>query len=95
MRHVLAAISATCLTGCATVVPAVLEFPAVPASLQQPCAELQTVNTVERKMSDVLIVVSKNYAEYHKCSAQVTGWISWYNTNKEIHDKFKESKLEK
>jgi hypothetical protein len=42
-----------------------------------------------------LLVVSKNYAAYHQCAAQIAGWNSWYNTNKTIHDKFKESKLEK
>lgn len=95
MKHLIGAIGAAFLTGCSTVVPLSLEFPEAPPSLMQSCPKLQTVNSTERQLSDVLQVVTKNYAEYHQCAAQVSGWISWYNTNKTINEKFKEVKLEK
>ena len=42
-----------------------------------------------KKLSDVLLVVTKNYGQYNECSIRVDSWIEWYNQQKKIFDSVK------
>lgn len=74
------------LTAC-SYVPVSQSFPSVPESLTQPCQNLKEIPISTTKLSDVLSVVTTNYALYHDCRVEVESWNEWYNTQKKIHDK--------
>ena len=65
------------------------KFPNVPAELLQACPDLKTVDPNTTKLSDVVEVVSDNYATYYECKNQVDDWIEWYNTQKKIFESVK------
>lgn len=73
------------LVGC-TAVPVKRNFPQAPEMLQQDCPALQTVPVGTTKLSEVVSVVSTNYAQYHECSIKVESWRDWYNTQKKIFE---------
>ena len=73
------------LTGCVTV-SIKREFPKLPPSLEKSCSELTLINENTEKLSEVLHVVTANYAKYHECSILVTTWQEWYATQKQIFD---------
>lgn len=75
------------LAGC--VAPVERQFPKLPPSLEKPCENLELVAPGTEKLSDVLIVVTSNYAKYHECQIKVETWQSWYKTQKEIFDSVK------
>ena len=74
-----------CLIGTA---PVKRNFPEVPQELMETCPDLKTVPDTE-KLSDVLKVVTDNYAQYQECRIKVDTWIEWYKTQKSIFDSVK------
>lgn len=77
------------LAGCSTTVPVARKFPEIPDSFKNSCAPLTQVKEGTTKLSEVITVVSENYAEYHMCSDKVDMWIEWYKSQKEIFDSVK------
>lgn len=73
------------LAGCVGV-PVDRKFPNIPEGLKQPCADLQQVPTDNTKLSEMMIVVTSNYKEYHTCQIKVESWQEWYNTQKKIFE---------
>ena len=86
MKTVIVIIVSLLLAGCVT--PVKREFPAVPEQLMRKCPELLDVPAT-KKLSDVLVVVTKNYGQYNECGIKVDSWIDWYNKQKEIFDSVK------
>ena len=73
------------LAGCVGV-PIERKFPDTPESLKQPCVDLQTVPADNTKLSEMMIVVTTNYKEYHTCQIKVESWQEWYATQKKIFE---------
>ena len=76
------------LTGCIAT-PVKRTFPTIPASLNTPCEELVEIPKGTDKLSEVLLVVTKNYSLYHECKLKVVTWNDWYKQQKEIFDSVK------
>ena len=74
------------LTGCATVVPEVVNFPEPPgqASLTS-CINLQKLEE-SSKLSDISKIVASNYIRYYECSIKNDAWIEWYKTQKRLFE---------
>ena len=88
-RLIAVLIPLTILTGCDEGVPVTVKFPNVPAELLEACPDLKEVDPKTTKLSEVISVVTDNYAEYHECRLKVDDWIVWYKTQKSIFDKIK------
>lgn len=73
------------LVGCVGV-PIERKFPGIPETLKQECPDLQTVPADNTKVSELMIVVTANYKEYHACQIKVESWLEWYNTQKKIFE---------
>lgn len=86
MKRILFLVPVLLLTGCLTSVPVKQKFPEVPQELVEACPDLQTVNDTN-KLSEVLKVVTDNYAQYQECRIKVDTWVEWYKTQKEIYNK--------
>lgn len=86
MKYLLIAVL---LTGCSTTVTVHQKFPSVPDDLKQACPELKLVDESTTKLSDVVSVVSDNYATSKECKIRVDSWIEWYNTQKKIYESVK------
>ena len=76
------------LTGCITV-PVDREFPKIPPSLQTGCPTLGEVPTNTTKLSEVLVVVTNNYALYQECQVKINTWQSWYKEQQRIFNSVK------
>ncbi len=76
------------LAGCLST-PVKRTFPEVPKEVMQACPDLKTVEEGTTKLSEVLKVVTANYAQYHECKITVDAWIEWYTTQKDIFDSVK------
>lgn len=76
------------LAGCFKTVPVARNFPAVPAELQQRCADLHKTPD-STQLSDVVKTVTKNYSLYHDCRARNDAWIEWYDAQKKIFEEVK------
>lgn len=76
------------LTGCLFKQPVPIKqvWPDVPKELIEACPDLKQVDPKTDKLSDIITVVSENYATYYDCKAKVDDWIIWYNGQKKIHD---------
>lgn len=85
MRKILILASTLFVSCCASVVPVSVPFPTPPKVLLQRCDDLNTLQP-EPKLSDLMIVVTKNYTKYHVCKEKEAAWASWYSTQKSIHD---------
>lgn len=74
------------LTGCATAVPEVANFPEPPgqASLTS-CADLQKLEEFS-KLSDISKTIANNYTKYYECSIKNDAWIEWYKTQKRLFE---------
>ena len=72
------------LTACVSV-PVERKFPAVPEELKQQCSKLEEVPSTN-KLSEVLVVITNNYALYHECALKVETWNEWYKTQKKIFE---------
>lgn len=77
------------LAGCSTTVPVKRNFPSVPDELIVACPELKEVAEGTTKLSEVLVVVTDNYASYKECQIKVDLWVEWYKTQKKIFDEVK------
>ncbi|CAB4130311.1 hypothetical protein UFOVP116_375 [uncultured Caudovirales phage] len=73
------------LQACQSTVSVKIPFPSVPDKLLVECPPLATLDTGNTKLSELMLVVSKNYAEYHKCSAKMQAWIGWYHDNSKLN----------
>ena len=85
MKYTLTLAIAFLLTACVAV-PVERNFPAVPEDLKQQCSKLQEVPKDVTKLSEVLLVVTNNYALYHECALKVETWNEWYKTQKKIFE---------
>lgn len=85
LKFILVLISCLILSGCVgqTSLP---KFPDIPEGLQTSCPDLDPVKDNERKLSEVLKVVSGNYEKYHECNAKVLTWMDWYDSQKKIYE---------
>jgi len=73
------------LAGCVTT-PVVREFPAIPPSLQTTCPELIIITEANPQFSQVLTVVTENYALYNECRALSQAWQQWYSEQRTIFE---------
>lgn len=85
MKKALALILSLALVGCVGV-PVERKFPGVPETLKQSCPDLQTVAEDNTKVSELMIIVTSNYKEYHTCQIRVESWQEWYETQKKIFE---------
>ena len=74
------------LSGCSFLLPVTSKFPDVPEDLIAKCNDLLLVKEDTTKLSEVLVVVTKNYSQYHECSSKVNSWNEWYTKQKNIHE---------
>jgi len=76
------------LCGCLATTPVSVKqpWPEVPNELKEACPDLKKVDDSTTKLSEVLEVVTDNYAEYKECKLKVDNWIEWYNTQKKIYE---------
>jgi hypothetical protein len=88
MKSLFLIITTSLLLGC-TAVPVERHFPALPKSLTQECPDLLLVPKNTVKLSEVLIVVTTNYSQYHQCRLVVESFQQWYTTQKEIFETIK------
>lgn len=88
MKKLLALIPIVMLTGCLNT-PVNRHFPDAPTDLKTACPGLQQVDPATTKLSEVITVVTDNYAQYHECRIKVDLWIEWYTTQKQIFDSVK------
>ena len=84
MKKLALLISAILLTGCATNVPVVPKWPAVPAELLESCPDLKTVDPQNDKLSAIVDTVADNYKEYYTCKDKVSDWATWYKQQQEL-----------
>jgi uncharacterized lipoprotein YajG len=75
------------LTGCSAT-PVKRNFPDIPTSLAAACDPINEVPATT-KLSVVLTVVTKNYAQYQECAIKVDTWMAWYAEQKKIFDSVK------
>jgi hypothetical protein len=87
MKHLLIVAAALMLTGC-TATPVKRTFPDLPPALTTACDAIDEVPNT-KKLSVVLTVVTKNYAQYQECSIKVDTWRAWYNEQKKIFESVK------
>ena len=76
------------LSACVSV-PIERKFPSVPAEIQVPCVNLQTIDPATTKLSTVVDTVITNYAQYKECQVKTDSWINWYNDQKKIFESVK------
>jgi hypothetical protein len=74
------------LVGCTA--PVKRNFPDLPPALTTGCNAIDPVPDT-KKLSVVLTVVTKNYAQYQECSIKVDAWRAWYDEQKKIFDSVK------
>lgn len=84
MKHTIIAL-AILLTGCVSV-PVERNFPDAPPEIKQNCPKLEAVPTDTTRLSEVLVVVTNNYALYHECALKVETWNDWYKSQKKIFE---------
>jgi len=80
--------SALLLSACVSV-PVERRFPSVPAEIQTPCGNLQTIDPATTKLSVVVDSVVVNYTQYRECQAKTDSWIEWYTKQKQIFESVK------
>lgn len=87
MKKLILLLPIVLLSGCfATAVPVKRNFPAAPPELMAACPDLKKINEDVNQLSDVLRVVTDNYAQYKECQIKFDGWIEWYNSQKKIFE---------
>jgi hypothetical protein len=85
MKRLLILALAFALTGCLNT-PVSRHFPEVPEDLKTACPSLEQVDPNTTKLSEVIVVVTDNYTQYHECRVKVDAWIEWYKTQRAIFD---------
>jgi hypothetical protein len=88
MKKLLILLPTILLAGCLAT-PVKRTFPEVPQDLKVACPSLEQVDPATTKLSEVVRVVTDNYAQYHECRVKVDAWIEWYGTQKQIFDSVK------
>jgi hypothetical protein len=88
MKSLLIIITAIFLTGCVAT-PVKRNFPAVPAELIESCKELTKLKEDTTQISELLVVITENYSQYHECKIKNDLWIDWYKQQKQIFDSVK------
>lgn len=86
MKKLLLIVPVIMLAGCFGSAPIKQSFPGVPEDLLVACPDLKKVDPSVNKLSDIIDVVSDNYAQYYECKSKVDDWITWYNGQKKIYD---------
>jgi hypothetical protein len=87
MKKLLLILPLVLLVGCVAT-PVKRNFPQVPAELMESCPDLQQTSETT-KLSEVLKVVTDNYAQYHECRIKVDTWVDWYKSQKQIFESVK------
>lgn len=88
MNKIFLILPALFLSGCLLKDPVPIKqvWPDVPKELLEACPDLKKVDQKTTKLSDIIDVVSDNYAQYYDCKAKIDDWITWYNGQKEIYN---------
>ena len=87
MKRLVLLIPILLLAGCLSdPVPIKQVWPTVPKELLEACPDLKQVDPKVDKLSDIIDVVSDNYALYYDCKAKVDDWIVWYNGQQKIYN---------
>lgn len=88
MKYSIVLLSAFLLSGCLfnDPVPIKQVWPDVPKELLEACPDLKQVDPKTGKLSDIIDVVSDNYAQYYDCKAKVDDWVEWYKGQKKIYE---------
>ena len=89
MGKLLLIMSLLFLFGCSSFTPTERHWPARPADLKQVCPELKETPDDTTKLSEVIKVVTENYATYHECRIKMNAWIEWYDSQKLIFERVK------
>ena len=76
------------ISGCTTVVPVTPKFPEIPETLMKECPALEKLENGS-KLSDIAIIIAKNYSKYNECAIKHSGFIEWYNTQQKIYEELK------
>lgn len=84
MRYLILLLALTA-TACTTV-PVKQEFPDLPVELTFPCSQLETIDTPEVTLTELMKKVGSNYAKRHECAALVDSFHKWYSEQKKIFD---------
>ena len=71
------------LSACSTV-PVSIKFPEAPEELKKPCPMLEQANPQDPRLSNLLTVVTNNYATYYECKTTNDAWIRWYEDHQRI-----------
>ena len=74
------------LSGCFGTAPVKQPWPEVPADLIKACPNLKLVDPKTDKLSDIIDVVSDNYALYYDCKSKVDDWVEWYKGQQKIYN---------
>jgi hypothetical protein len=88
MKTIIVASLVILLSGCVTT-PVQRNFPDIPPSLRSGCEDLTLIDQGTDKLSEVLVVVTSNYAKYHDCQIKVETWQQWYKTQRDIFNSVK------
>jgi hypothetical protein len=86
MKNILLFCTVLLIAGCSTTVPVKQKFPEAPKTLTEKCPNLELIDKPTVLLSELILVITKNYMKYHECSAQVDGWNEWYQQQKKIFD---------
>ena len=88
MKKLLLILPVVLLTGCLfkDPVPVKQVWPDVPKELLEACPNLKLVDPNTSKLSDIIDVVSDNYAQYYDCKAKVDDWVEWYKGQQKIYN---------
>ena len=86
MKNILLFCIPLLFTGCMTTVPVKQHFPKAPDQLMEKCPPLDTIETPTVLLSELILVITKNYMKYHDCSNNVENWQEWYTKQKQVSD---------
>jgi len=91
MKRILILALIFCLTGCILfqTKPIERKFPDIPPELRESCPDLKLVDEKTDKFSEVLKVVTQNYATYHECKIKVDSWKEWHRVQKALFESVK------
>lgn len=87
-QKIIATLGCAILMGCSSI-PIIPPFPGAPEELLKACDPLNTLDTPEVKLSELMKVVGINYTKYHSCAAVVGAWQEWYTEQKKINEEIK------
>jgi hypothetical protein len=50
------------------------------------CPDLDIIDKPTVLLSELIVIITKNYMKYHDCRNEVENWQDWYNKQKKISD---------